>query len=197
MNIRSLGVKGDGKTDDTAAIQHAIDTTQVLYIPSGRYMVHDTIRLKPDTVLIGLHPSITQFDLPDNTPGFAGVGAPKALLETPQRRRQYRVRASGFSPAASIRARWRPCGSRAQHSLMDDVRFLGGHGTNNPDGSRWDPYNATHSADPDMQQALGRAISLALGDQWRRRHLRQSVDGGHLCPVRHHRLGHQDAGPCL
>ena len=84
MNIRSLGVKGDSKTDDTAAIQHAIDTTRVLYIPSGRYIVHDTIRLKPDTVLIGLHPSITQIDLPDNTPGFAGVGAPKALLETPK-----------------------------------------------------------------------------------------------------------------
>ena len=65
--------------------------TRVIYVPSGRYIVHDTIRLKPDTVLIGLHPSITQFDLPDNTPGFAGVGAPKALLETPARRRQYRV----------------------------------------------------------------------------------------------------------
>ena len=84
VNIRTLGVTGDGKTDDTAAIQHAIDTTRVIYMPSGRYIVHDTIHLKPDTVLIGLHPSITQFDLPDNTPGFGGVGAPKALLETPR-----------------------------------------------------------------------------------------------------------------
>ena len=77
-------MKGDGKTDDTAAIQHAIDTTTRALFPSGRYIVHDTIRLRPDTVLIGLHPSITQFDLPDNTPGFGGVGAPKALLETPK-----------------------------------------------------------------------------------------------------------------
>src|SRR5262249_19322331 len=84
VNVRSLGVKGDNKTDDAAALQHAIDTNKVLYLPSGRYIVHDTIRLKPDTVLIGLHPSITQIDLPDNTPGFAGVGAPKALLETPK-----------------------------------------------------------------------------------------------------------------
>jgi hypothetical protein len=76
VNVHTLGVKGDGKTDDTAALQRAIDANKVLYMPAGRYMVHDTIRLKPDTVLIGLHPSITQIDLPDNTPGFAGVGAP-------------------------------------------------------------------------------------------------------------------------
>ena len=31
---------------------------------------------------------------------------------------------------------------------MDDVRFLGGHGTNAPDGTRINPYNTTHSADP-------------------------------------------------
>jgi sugar lactone lactonase YvrE len=32
------------------------------------------------------------------------------------------------------------------------VRFLGGHGTNNPDGSRMNPYNETHSADPDFHK---------------------------------------------
>jgi sugar lactone lactonase YvrE len=35
-----------------------------------------------------------------------------------------------------------------KNSLMDDVRFLGGHGTNNPDGTRMNPYNNTHSGDP-------------------------------------------------
>jgi len=151
VNIRELGVKGDNKTDDTAAIQHAIDTTRVLYIPSGRYIVHDTIRLKPDTVLIGLHPSITQFDLPDNTPGFGGVGAPKALLETPKGGDNIvsgiGLFTGGINPRA-VEALWQA----GANSLMDDVRFLGGHGTNNPDGSRWDPYNDTHSADPDIHK---------------------------------------------
>ena len=55
-NVRTLGVTGDGKTDDTAAIQKAIDAHRVLYFPSGQYLVKDTITLKPDTVLIGLHP---------------------------------------------------------------------------------------------------------------------------------------------
>jgi sugar lactone lactonase YvrE len=151
VNIRSLGVKGDGKSDDTAAIQHAIDTTKVLYVPSGRYIVHDTIRLKPDTVLIGLHPSITQFDLPDNIPGFGGVGAPKALLETPRGGDNIvsgiGLFTGGINPRA-VAALWQS----GEHSLMNDVRFLGGHGTNNPDGSRWNPYNDTHSADPDMKK---------------------------------------------
>jgi hypothetical protein len=151
LNIRSLGVKGDGKTDDTAAIQHAIDTVKVIYVPSGRYVVHDTIRLKPDTVLIGLHPSITQFDLPDNTPGFGGVGAPKALLETPRGGDNIvsgiGLFTGGINPRA-VAALWQS----GEHSLMNDVRFLGGHGTNNPDGSRWNPYNDTHSADPDMKK---------------------------------------------
>ncbi len=64
MNVHTLGVAGDGKTDDTAAIQKAIDTHRVLYFPSGHYIVSDTLTLKPDTVLIGLHPTLTQFDLP-------------------------------------------------------------------------------------------------------------------------------------
>ncbi len=82
-NLQSLGVKGDGVTDDTAAVQKAIAEHRVLYIPMGRYLVTDTLKLHPDTVLIGLHPSMTQFDLPDGTPAFQDLGAPKPLLEAP------------------------------------------------------------------------------------------------------------------
>ncbi len=151
VNVRSLGVMGDNKTDDTAALQKAIDTHKVLYMPAGRYIVHDTIRLKPDTVLVGLHPSITQIDLPDNAPGFAGVGAPKALLETPKGGDNIvsgiGLFTGGINPRA-VAALWQS----GRDSLMDDVRFLGGHGTNNPDGSRWNPYNDTHTADPDLHK---------------------------------------------
>ena len=151
INVHSLGVMGDNKTDDTAALQKAINTHKVLYLPSGRYIVRDTIRLKPDTVLIGLHPSITQIDLPDNTPGFAGIGAPRALLETPRGGNNIvsgiGLFTGGINPRA-VAALWQS----GRDSLMDDVRFLGGHGTNNPDGSRWNPYNDTHTADPDMHK---------------------------------------------
>src|SRR4051812_10149596 len=39
VNVHTLGVKGDNKTDDTAALQRAIDSHKVLYMPSGRYIV--------------------------------------------------------------------------------------------------------------------------------------------------------------
>jgi hypothetical protein len=83
VNVHSLGVAGDAKTDDTVAIQKAIDQHRVLYFPSGLYIVSDTLTLKPDTVLIGLHPTLTQFDLPDGTPAFQGVGSPRAVISAP------------------------------------------------------------------------------------------------------------------
>jgi len=84
VNLKSLGVKGDGKTDETAAIRKAIADHKVLYVPSGHYVVSDTIELRPDTVLIALHPDETQLDLLDATPGFQGPGAPKPLLLAPK-----------------------------------------------------------------------------------------------------------------
>jgi hypothetical protein len=151
VNLHTLGAKGDGATDDTAAIQRAIDEHPTIYIPSGHYIVSDTITLKPDTVLIGLHPSTTQFDLPDSTPGFQGVGNAKALLETPK---------GGANIVTGIGIYTNGINSRAagvmwmagETSLMDDVRFLGGHGTNRLDGTRVNPYNNTHTADPDIHR---------------------------------------------
>jgi len=151
VNLRSLGVKGDGVTDDTAAIRKAIAEHLVLYVPMGRYVVSDTLQLRPDTVLIGLHPSRTQFDLLDGTAGFQGPGAPRPLLETPCGGQNI-VTGIGLSTGGvnsrAVGALWRA----GADSLMDDVRFLGGHGTNAPDGTRMNPYNTTHTADPDIRR---------------------------------------------
>jgi len=147
VNLRTLGVKGDGVTDDTAAIQKAIANHRTLYIPIGRYLVTDTIRLRPDTVLIGLHPSLTQFDLADETPSFQGLGEPRALLEAPQGGHNIVTGIGLFTGGINNRAvgaLW----MAGADSLMDDVRFLGGHGTNAADGTRMNPYNNTHTADP-------------------------------------------------
>ncbi|HET6216527.1 MAG TPA: glycosyl hydrolase family 28-related protein, partial [Acidobacteriaceae bacterium] len=147
VNVHSLGVKGDGETDDTVALQKAIDEHAALYFPSGRYLLHDTLTLRPDTVLIGLHPSTTQFDLPDGTPGFEGPDGPRPLLLAPAGGANIitglGIFTGGFNPRA-VGLLWHS----GKDSLVDDVRFLGGHGTNNPDGTRMNPYNATHSADP-------------------------------------------------
>jgi sugar lactone lactonase YvrE len=151
VNLRSLGVKGDGVTDDTAAIQKAIDEHATLYVPSGRYLVSDTITLRPDTVLIGLHPSTTQFDIADSTAAFQGPGAPKPLIEAPLGGTNIVTGIglyTGGINSRAVGAMW----MAGANSLMDDVRFLGGHGTNNPDGTRINPYNNTHTADPDLSK---------------------------------------------
>ena len=151
VNLSTLGVKGDGVTDDTEAIQRAIDQHSTIYIPMGRYLVSDTIHLKPNTVLIGLHPSATQFDLAETSPKFLGVGESKALLETPPGGRNIVTGIGLFTGGQNnlaVGALWQA----GKDSLVDDVRFLGGHGTNNADGTRSNPYNNTHTADPEINR---------------------------------------------
>jgi hypothetical protein len=124
-NVHGLGVKGDGLTDDTAAIQRAIDTHRILYFPSGSYIVRDTIRLRPDTVLIGLHPGLTQFDLPDSTPGYRDVGPPKPVLEAPKGGSDIvsgiGIYTGGINPRA-VGLMWQA----GADSLVDDVQFFAG-----------------------------------------------------------------------
>ena len=151
VNVATLGVKGDGVADDTAALQKAINEHPVLYFPTGRYQLHDTVTLRPDSVLVGLHPSTTQFDLPDGTPAFRGPGAPRPLLLAPAGGSAIMSGLGIFTGGLNSNASaliWRS----GTHSLVDDVRFLGGHGTNGPDGKRLNPYNSTHSADPDSHR---------------------------------------------
>jgi hypothetical protein len=124
VNVHTLGVKGDGVTDDTAALRKAIAEHRVLYFPTGFYIVTDTLTLRPDSVVVALHPGTTQLDLPDSTPAFAGVGPPKALLETPRGGANIvsglGLYTGGINPRA-VAALW----MAGESSLMYDVRFHG------------------------------------------------------------------------
>jgi sugar lactone lactonase YvrE len=158
VNIRSLGARGDGVTDDTDAFRSAIAQHRTIYLPSGQYLVTDTIKLRPDTVLIGLHPSVTRILIADSTPAFQGVGSPKPLLETPEGGTNIvtgiGLYTNGINPRA-VAAKW----MAGADSMMNDVRFLGGHGTIDPNATAeenskvWKQiYNDTHSADSNINR---------------------------------------------
>jgi hypothetical protein len=157
-NIRSLGARGDGSADDTDALKKAIAEHHTIYFPSGQYRVTDTISLKPDTVLIGLQPSVTRIILADGTPAFQGVGSPKPLLETPEGGTNIvtgiGLYTNGIN-ARAVAAKW----MAGTNSMMNDVRFLGGHGTVDPNDSAADSsnnwkqiYNNTHTADTNLKR---------------------------------------------
>lgn len=52
LNVRDFGAKGDGKTDDTKAIQKALDsaaaTQGTVFVPEGLYMSGE-LRMSPGT----------------------------------------------------------------------------------------------------------------------------------------------------
>ena len=151
-NIRGLGAKGDGRTDDTAAIQRAIDTQRVLYFPAGFYMVTAPLTLRPDTVLIGLHPAMAQLVIPDSNPAHAGVGAIMPILQTPRGGDNIVSGLGLFTGRVNTRAAallWRS----GANSLVEDVKIMGGGGTPTSDGKPLGSL-ATRGGDPIAENRL-------------------------------------------
>lgn len=169
-SVTKSGATGDGTTDDTAAIRAAVAAHRVVFFPAGLYRVSDTIELRPDSVLVGLSPITSQIALADESPAFLGVGAekidpaqrhgwrgifpagqgtggPKPLLDS-ARGGAAIVSGLGLDTGRNDRAvglRWRA----GAESLVNDVRFLGGHGTYRPDGTGVPVYNETRTGDAD------------------------------------------------
>lgn len=146
VNLASLGAKGDGITDDTEILKNAIDKYKTIYLPMGRYCVTDTITLKQDTVLIGLNPIMTQIMINDETPAFNTEGAPKPLIEVPKGGTNI-ITGIGLDTGGinkrAVAAKW----MAGTKSMMNDVRFIGGHGTHYADGSNVPVYNENRNAD--------------------------------------------------
>ena len=84
VNIRDLGAKGDGFSDDTEIFREAIKKYTNIYIPQGWYVVKDPLVLEPNTNIIGLHPGTTILLTLGGNPAFSGFGAPQAQLTAPK-----------------------------------------------------------------------------------------------------------------
>nr|CAA9249344.1 GH55 [uncultured Armatimonadetes bacterium] len=99
FNVRDarFGARGDGKTDDTAAIRKALAEGlwqhRVVYLPRGTYLVSDTLRWNdgrqnntrgwgPWLQLQGQSRTGTVIKLKDRAPGFGDAGAPRPVVQT-------------------------------------------------------------------------------------------------------------------
>ena len=100
LDVRSFGAKGDGKTDDTAAIQAAIKASgedtgrsfwqdRIVYVPDGVYRVSATLLKRyangtyaSGLLLIGQSREHTILKLADHALGFDNPERPKAIVFT-------------------------------------------------------------------------------------------------------------------
>ncbi len=87
--------KGDGRADDTTAIQKALNDHPsqgaIIYLPNGVYVLSDTLHWphgadpggeEKETVLQGQSRAGTVLTLRDERPGFGSAGRPRAVINT-------------------------------------------------------------------------------------------------------------------
>lgn len=128
VNVKDLGAKGDGETDDTKVFEYAISKYTNIYVPQGWYRLTKTLKLNKNTKLIGLHPFATQFILKESEPAFSGFGTPVPLIESYPAGNNILNGIGIFTGAYNYRAvgcKW----LSNEKSMINDVKFVGGHGT--------------------------------------------------------------------
>ena len=170
VNIRDLGAKGDGETDDTEVFRAAIANHQTIYVPQGWYRLTETIKMQSGTRLIGLHPFGTQFMLKESEPAFSGFGAPKPMVESSQGGDDI-LSGIGISTGGynyrSVGCKWMAGG----RSYMNDVKFVGGHGTmrrpdpSQPPQQRSDQGGASRISSP-TNAIAAQGLDLAWDNQY-------------------------------
>ena len=128
VNVRTFGAKGDGETDDTQAFEQAIATGKPVYVPQGWYRLTRTLQMQPGTNLIGLHPFGTQLVLKESEPAFSGFGTPVPLLQSSKGGADV-LNGIGINAGAynyrAVGVKW----MAGEDSYLNDVKFVGGHGT--------------------------------------------------------------------
>jgi len=133
INVKDVGAKGDGATDDTPALRKAIADADgaggaALYFPTGTYRISDTLTLGENTSLIGMQPTSTRLTLANGADGFGDPANPKAMIFAPKGTPTIMglgiVQSGSGGGAGSIGTKW----TAGAKSRMEDVNYVNGGG---------------------------------------------------------------------
>jgi len=161
-NVRAApyGAKGDGKTDDAAAIQRAIDENEAVFLPKGEYKLSRPLMLKSHTRLFGISPVLSAL-LPMWSREFLDTEHPAPLIDTvddPGARTELafvELRVPVNDPAVYA-LRWRA----GRHSVVRNIR---------PVVTAWEPHAAPPTFSPMIRiegSGGGRWYDLYLDGWW-------------------------------
>jgi len=116
LNVRILGAKGDGVTDETATFQYALRTGNVVYVPPGTYRITQPLSVPSATSIVGAGMNAAVL-LCDGVSGLLHESPPESYE---QAGRVQEIWFQGRAGAAvGLTADYR------QHLLLDRVRFSG------------------------------------------------------------------------
>lgn len=84
VNVKAApyGAKGDGVSDDTAALQRAVDENAVVFLPKGVYRVSRTLRLGAKTKVIGVGKAFSVIAVRGDEGFFTDAKRPRPVVET-------------------------------------------------------------------------------------------------------------------
>ena len=183
-NASLYGAKGDGLTDDTAALRAAIDDARggepgsnadksaaAVYLPPGTYIVSDTLVLWKWTKLFG-HPYCrpTLRVLP-RTPAFAGTNGLRPVVVTN----------GGFNASAAAHAWWQEGADAGGmtfdyfFSMIHDVDIEIGAGNPGAVGITWNVAQATSLRGLTITAAPDVPMGLDIGASTRYEHWNAGV----------------------
>ncbi|KAG5972701.1 hypothetical protein E4U55_000744 [Claviceps digitariae] len=84
ISVKSKGAKGDGKTDDTAAIQAAFNSIgpdQIVYFDHGAYVITDTVKVPKNCKVVG---EIWPLIMAGGNKNFKDMAHPKPVFQVGQ-----------------------------------------------------------------------------------------------------------------
>ncbi|MDR1558003.1 MAG: SMP-30/gluconolactonase/LRE family protein [Tannerellaceae bacterium] len=166
VSVRDFGAKGDGETDDTEAFRKAIAQHKHIYVPQGWYRITETLKLRPGTKLIGLHPFATQFILKESEATFSGFGSPQPVVESSEGGDDILngigINTGGYNYRA-VGLKW----MAGEASYLNDVKFVGGHGTmRKPNPLSQEPQQQTRRMAPAISSPTSPVAAQGLDLAW-------------------------------